>query len=133
MSNDYKNVQSAVDSMLNIKSVVRRKRKTEQNKRKDLFIQMVNNIELAIIRSQIAFTDLGIDYSSYDETYMEVIESLLYLHYGKDASELISYYLWDRVNPDGTVNPILDDDDNEIVLKTPQELWELVCRLNPKL
>ena len=35
MGNDYKNVQGAIDGMLNIKSVVRREKKTEQNKKKE--------------------------------------------------------------------------------------------------
>ena len=133
MSSDFKNVQSAIDSVLNVKSIVRRKRKSEQNKKKELFVNMINGIELAIIRSHVAFTDFGIDYSVYDETYMEIIDSLIYAHYGKDVAELISYYLWDRVNPDGSVNAILDEDDNEIVLKDTQQLWDLVCKLNPKI
>lgn len=133
MSNEYKNVQIAVDGMLNIKSSVRRKRKTEQNKKKELFVQMINGIEHAIIRSHIAFTDFGIDYSAYDDTFMTVIDSLIYMHFGKDAAELISYYLWDRVNPDGSINPVMDEDDNEIHLKDTEQLWELICKLNPKI
>jgi len=133
MSNDYKNVQTAIDGLLNIKSVVRRKKKTEQNRKKEMFIQIINGLEEAIIRSNIAMVDFGLDYSSYDETFLTVIDSLLYMNFGKDAAELISYYLWDRVNPDGSINPILDEEDNEIVLKDSHELWELLCKLNPKL
>ena len=133
MANDYTNVQTAIDGLLNVKSVVRRRKKTEQNRKKEMFIQVINGLEEAIIRSNIAMVDFGLDYSGYDETFLRVIDSLLYMNFGKDAAELISYYLWDRVNPDGSINPVFDEEDKEIVLKDAHELWELLCKLNPKL
>ena len=133
MSNDFRNVQTAVDGLLNIKSVVRRRKKTEQNKKKEMFTQIINGLEEAIIRSNIAMIDFGLDYSAYDETFLNVIDSLLYMNFGKDAAELISYYLWDRMNPDGSINPIFDEDEKEIILQDAHELWELLCKLNPKL
>jgi hypothetical protein len=133
MSNDFRNVQTAVDGLLNIKSVVRRRKKTEQNKKKEMFTQIINGLEEAIIRSNIAMIDFGLDYSAYDETFLNVIDSLLYMNFGKDAAELISYYLWDRMNPDGSINPIFDEDDKEILLQDAHQLWELLCKLNPKL
>ena len=133
MANDYKNVQTAVEELLNTKTVIRRKKKSEQNKKKELFVQTINNIETGIIRTTIAFADFGIDYSTYDEVYHIAIDSLIMIAFGKDAAELIGFYLWDRVNPDGSINPVLDEDDNEIILKDVHELWDLLCKLNPQL
>ena len=64
---------------------------------------------------------------------MTVIDSLIYMNFGKDSAELISYYLWDRMNPDGSINPIFDEEDKEILIQDPYELWDLLCKLNPKL
>jgi len=133
MSNDFKNVQTAIDGLLNVKCVVRRRKKTEQNKKKEMFVQIINGLEETIIRTNIAMIDFGLDYSKYDETFLMVIDALIYMNFGKEAAELISYYLWDRVNPDGTINPVLDEDNNEIIMNDPHQLWELLCKLNPKL
>ena len=38
MANDYTNVQTAIDGLLNVKSVVRRRKKTEQNRKKEMFM-----------------------------------------------------------------------------------------------
>ena len=133
MANDFKNVETAIDGLLNVKSVIRRRKKTEQNKKKEMFIQIINGLEEAIIRSNIALIDFGLDYSKYDETFMTVIDALIYMNFGKDSAELISYYLWDRVNPDGSINPIFDEDDKEILIQDSYELWDLLCKLNPKL
>ena len=132
-NNNYKNVQSAIDDLLNIKCSVRRKRRSEKNKKKELFMHIMNNMESAIIRSNVAFSDFGVDYSDYDEVYFSTIDALLLLAFGKDSAELILYYVWDRLNPDGTINPIYDENENEIVLKDIHQLWDLLCKLNPKL
>jgi hypothetical protein len=133
MSNDYKNIESAVDNLLNLKSFVRRKKRNEQDKRREIFVQIINGIEEVIIRSNIAMVDYGIDYSKYDDSFLMVIDALIYMNFGKEAAELISFYMWDRVNPDGSINPVLDEEDNEIVLKDANQLWDLILKINPKL
>jgi hypothetical protein len=133
MANDFKNVETAIDGLLNVKSVIRRRKKTEQNKKKEMFVQIINGLEEAIIRSNIALIDFGLDYSKYDETFMTVIDALIYMNFGKDSAELISYYLWDRMNPDGSINPIFDEEDKEIIIQDSYELWDLLYKLNPKL
>ena len=110
MASDFKNVQGAIDELLNVKSVVRRKKKTEQNKKKDLFIHAINNLEHTIIRTNIAFTDFGIDYSNYDDLFFAVIDVIL------------------------KMSPYLPpENENEIILKDAHQLWELLCKLNPKI
>ena len=37
------------------------------------------------------------------------------------------------INPDGSINPVLDEEDNEIVLKDANQLWDLILKVNPKL
>jgi len=40
---------------------------------------------------------------------------------------------YDRVNADGTINPLLINDDEELVLNNPTDLWNLMCKVNPKI
>lgn len=130
---DYKNVQSAVDSLLNVTSLVRRKKKKESDKKKELFVQMINHLEQAISRSNIAYVDLEMDMSRYDEKFYIIIDILLYMGFGPQCQDILSYYLWERIMPDGSVVPLLDEQNNEIYLNNAYELWELILRLNPKL
>ena len=60
------------------------------------------------------FTELKLDLSSYDEMYLQIIDSLLLLSFGKGGYELISFYLYDRNNPDGSNNTLVDEDGNVI-------------------
>jgi hypothetical protein len=86
-----------------------------------------------MIRTNIAFVEIGVDYSNYDDMFLTVIDALIYMQFGNEAAELISFYLFDRINPDGTINPIIDQDDVEIEIKDATHLWEIISRFDPKL
>ena len=73
--------------------------------------------------------DYGVNMARYDEPFFQIIDSLIYLHFGKEASEVIMFYLYERVNPDGTINDILDEDNNPIPLAGIEDLWELIKQL----
>jgi hypothetical protein len=74
-------------------------------------------------------SDFNIDITKYEELFYQIIDSLIYLHFGKEASEVIMFYLYERVNPDGTINDILDEDNNPIPLAGIEDLWELIKQL----
>jgi len=133
MTEEYREVKSAVDNILKINSVLRRKKKTESDKKRELFVQIINNIESTNIRSTLAYTDFSLDFQKYDELFYEIIDSLIYICFGKDCSDLISFYLWDRINTDNTINPVIDDLGNEIFIENAYELWDLITKINSKI
>ena len=73
--------------------------------------------------------DYGVNMARYDEPFFQIIDSLIYLHFGREASELIMFYLYERVNPDGTINDILDENNNPVPLAGVEDLWELIKQL----
>jgi len=133
MDSEYKQIQLGIDSILNTKTFIRRKKKNQTEKKKELFYQIINNIEELNSRQTIMYVDLDLDFSNYDEKYFIVIDSLLYLNFGKECTEVIGFYLYDRSNPDGTINPLIVNDSEELILNNPYELWNILCQINPKL
>ena len=45
---------------------------------------------------------------------------------GKELCELVFFYIYNRINPDGSINGLVDDSGNEIILETPTDLWLLI-------
>jgi len=125
----YNNIRLAVDRLLNIKSSVKRKKQAKHIQDKELFISVINALEMLQTRSNIVFSELKLDFSSYDETFFEIIDTLLLMHFGKDAFELISFYIWDKTSPDGTINEVFDDNDNIVPLNNATDLWNVVQKL----
>jgi hypothetical protein len=133
MIEDYREVKLAVDKILQTSSVIRRKKKNEAEKKRELFCSVINSIEELNIRGSLAFADLQLDMEKYDEKFFEVIDSLIYINFGKECAELIGFYLWNRVNQDGTINPIMTETEEEIFLESPYQLYDLLEKINPKL
>jgi hypothetical protein len=133
MIEDYREVKLAVDKILQTSSVIRRKKRNEAEKKRELFCSVINSIEELNIRGSLAFADLQLDMEKYDEKFFEVIDSLIYINFGKECAELIGFYLWNRVNQDGTINPIMTETEEEIFLESPYQLYDLLEKINPKL
>lgn len=133
MENEFKQIQAAVDNILNVSTIVRRKKKTESDKKREMFFQIITAIEEIQIRQNLMFMDLKLDFANYDEKFLSVIDALIYMQFGQDIAEIISFYVWDRIAPDGSITPLIAEDGSEIILNNPYELWALICALNPKL
>jgi hypothetical protein len=133
MAEDFKEIQIAVDGILNVKSYVRRKKRTELDKKKEMFVQMMNSMEEITIRQALMYADMDVDMFKYDEKFLSIIDLMYYLHFGESCSDIIAFYLYDRRNPDGTLNPLVDQAGQEIILETPYDLWNLMITINPKI
>ena len=85
------------------------------------------------VRSTLLNADLKLDFFNYDEKFYEVIDRLFTLHFGKEAAEIIFYYVYERINSEGEeANELLDQNDNVIPLNSPSDLWILVNHIKNK-
>lgn len=130
---EYKNIQSAVNSVLNVQSFVKRKSPKGPEKKRESFIRILNMMEEAIVRSSIMYSDLEIDMAKYDEKFFSVIDYLLLSSYGPQCYDLISFYLWERINENGEAQSLIDSQGQEINMQSPYDLWDLMIKINPKL
>jgi hypothetical protein len=129
----YRNLQTAVDNLLGIKSTVRRKRRTKIERNKEIFYHVVTLMEETIVRSNLAFQELNLDLMKYEDKFITVIELLLMMNFGEDAVDIILFYLYDRLNEDGSINPIKTTVGQEVLLSTPYDLWDFLAAANPEI
>ena len=95
MDNEYKQIQLGVDSILNANTIVRRKKRSNSDKKRETFFQLINSIEELNIRQHIMYADLQLDFSNYDEKFFNIIDILLHMNFGKQCTEVITFYLYD--------------------------------------
>jgi hypothetical protein len=125
----FDDIKKAVDQLLKINSTVKRKKKAYLDKQKDLFISIMNALQAAQIRTALTQAELKLDFGTYDEMFLQIIDSLILLHFGKEGYELISFYLYEKMNPDGSVNELHDDENNIVPSETPQDIWNILVKL----
>lgn len=128
-SNSFDDIKKAVDQLLKINSTVKRKKKAYVDKQKDLFTGILMAIQAIQTRTILTQTELKLDFSTYDEMFLQIIDSLILLHFGKEGYELISFYLYEKFNPDGSVNDILDENEEVVPTETIDDIWNILMKL----
>ena len=119
-------IRKSIDNIIGTDTFLKRKKKSEDDIQKAKFEKIIKTLEEIEVRGMILGNDLKLDFTSYDDKFYSVIDNLFSLHFGNDACELIFFYLYERLNPDGTTNDVADEDGNIIPLESPSDLWELV-------
>jgi len=126
-------LKRAFDALLNTSTSLKRKKKNTSDRKREMFLQIVTLCEAVITREVLLAADFKLHLDNYNEDFYQIIDSLLLLYLGKQGFELISFYLYDRINPDGTVNYLLDENQKEVKLETAEDLFNLLCKVNPSL
>jgi hypothetical protein len=127
-------LKQSLDQLLQADTSIKRKNKKAFDQKRDLFIHLINQFEYAISKSYLLEKDFAIDLSKYEENFYQVIDSLVLLSFGKEVYELLSFYFYERWNPDGTQNGIIiEETDEEIMIENAEELWAIIVRIKPNI
>ena len=93
------------------------------------FCEMVKMWDETWQRNNKLYSDTGIDLSDYDASYYNIIENAFLLLYGGKA-ELVFWWVYERYSEDGEIAVLVDEKDEEHILKTPLQLYKFIKKLN---
>ena len=116
---------------LNIKS------RTKDPTEKDLFVEIVNLLDECWTRSNVIEGQFGLGITNYEEPFYIVAENLIYMHYGDWQGDIILWWLFERLDKEGSLLPInLNDHDKkleeEVFIETIEELWYFIKKIEKK-
>jgi len=127
-------LKRSLDQLLQADTSIKRKNKKVFDQKKELFINLINQFEITLTRSYLIEKDFRINLSKYDENFYQIIDSLILLAFNKEIYEILSFYFYDRYNPDGSKNSlVIEETGEEIFLDSIEDLWRVVLSINPKL
>jgi hypothetical protein len=85
-------------------------------------------------RSGEMFSTIGVDFSSYDEDFLSIIDMLLFMQFDQQCFELISWYLYERMGPDGEADSkLLNENGEEVSMKNAYDLYDVLLKVNSNL
>jgi hypothetical protein len=129
------NLEAGFNKLFNSPIIIRKKKRDQALKKKALFISLVTQYEISLNKSVKLQTEFAIDLFDYEGSYYEVIDKLMLLMWGGDIYEIVTYYLYERLNLDGSLNSIIetneDGEETEVFLKTAEELYNYLLKINP--
>ena len=128
-------LQEAFEQLLNSPVLIRKQRRNKAFKKKILFISLIEQYEKALNKSTRLQSEFGLDLFEYEEPFYGVIDKLMLLTWGTNVYELVTFYLYERLNLDGTLNHLIETKEDgteiEIFLKTPEDLYNYLSQIIP--
>lgn len=135
MENDQhaEGIKQSIDDILGADTFLKPKKKTDDDIQREKFEKIIHLMQEVEVRGILLGEDLKLDFTSYDEKFYKIIDTLFEMQFGLDACEIIFYYLYERNNPDGSINELIDDEGNKVPLTSPSDLWHLVKKIQSRV
>ena len=130
---NVKKIKKYIDEVLNTKSSLIAKRPVKQDKLRELFCSILNEIQFINARAIGMKHDYAIDFTEYDDPFFKVISNLMELHFNDKQRSMINWWLYDKFLPSGDILILNDNETHEeIPTETPEDIWELLQRINKR-
>lgn len=126
-------VKEAIETIIGTGLSLKKKKKTTSDTDMEMFIYIITLLEQIESRSTLLNADFSLDLTNYDSSYYEIIDKLLELQYGKPATDLIHFYLYDRINMDGSINDLINEHGEIVPLSNATDLWYMVKEIHEKI
>lgn len=124
--NHARKIKSTIENIIGANATLKRRRKTEEDLNRECFEKLITLLEEIEVRSALLEEEFELGFYKYEEKFYAVIDALLNLYLGKEALEVLDFYLFGRFNPDGSENHITDENGNVVPLRNPTDLWNVI-------
>ena len=120
-------IKSYIDDILGTKSSLRDKLPSKKSKEKQLFCEVLQNLQFVNGRTMGMKHDYKVNFMEYDDPFYVAIEDLFKLHYTQEQRNVINWWLYDKFLPTGEVLILTNKDTEEIIpSETPEDIWDLI-------
>lgn len=130
-------------------NIGKREIKSKKQGPKLKFVSIVTMFD-SLDKRSFEVESFGIDLVDYEDAYFTLIEDLIFEMYGEWKTQLIMWYVYERLDEEGNLTPLLvseieddeeemedDDEDDEIegeevLIETPEQLYDFIKQLEKK-
>jgi hypothetical protein len=117
---EINNIKILFDKVLGANTTVKDNIKSTESTVFEILIQKADD-SLNIEDKLFEIADISIE--KITDPLWFVIENQFKLIYGEEATELIMWYLMERLDEDNNVTALEDEEENRIILNKPIDLW----------
>ncbi len=120
---NIENIKNSLEKITKSKLSLSRKKITEEDRKRLLFEKIISTLEIVDNRTALIYRDFGIDLSTIEERFYELVDSLLEFSFDKTVKDLIYFYCFGRIDENGNLIPLKDVNNNDVYLENVQTLW----------
>ena len=130
---NVKHIKKYIDDILGAKSSLREKLPSKISHKKQLFCEILQNLQFVNGRTMGMKHDFKINMMEYDDPFYIALENMFHLHYTQEQRNIINWWLYDKYLPTGEVLMLTDKDTEEVIPSdTPEDIWDLIQEQNEK-
>ena len=127
-------IKSYIEDILGAKSSLRKKLPTKKSREKELFCEILNNLQFVNARTLGMKHDYKVNMMEYDDPFYIAIENLFRLNYTQEQRNVINWWLYDKFLPTGEILILTDKETSEeIPSDTPEDIWYLIQKNEKKV
>ena len=120
-------IKSYIEDVLGAKGNLRDKLPAKISYKRDLFCQVLQNLQFVNGRTLGMKHDYKVNFMDYDDPFYVALENLLKLHYTQEQRNLINWWLYEKYLPSGEILVLTDKETEEIIPSdTPEDIWNLM-------
>ena len=131
--NQRKELKEVIENILGAPLGVSIVSNTEEEKLKVEFLKTIDLFEDVWKRQNKLEDEMGLDFSTYDDSFFRVIEGIIHFSFAPTAAEAILFYVYSRYDGDDKLIPFVDEDGEERLFANSEDLWEYLLYLTDKL
>lgn len=120
------NVKKSVDTILGIKTSIKRVKKQSDDHRRILFSKIIDSIIEVEERSIVIDEMLGLDMRKYNKPYFNIFDMLFEYTFNKKQISAINFYMYDRYTEDGIMIPFKNHNGEIFNIETSEQLYDYI-------
>jgi len=127
MNEKFKNLSELIGKGVKVKENKKSIKKNEEV----FFLDLIEN--MCQIEAVNAVLDtVGIHVEKYDNPYVRSIRMMMEKHFGELQTEIILWWVFDSITPEGGIYPLMDEKGTKHLIKTPLQLYKFLKRYDGK-
>ena len=129
MIDPKKKIRQTLFSIHPISYRIKVKQPDKETMDKKLFIDVIKQLRQIEERRDFMESEIGMDMTTYEDQFFNVIENLMKMHFKKEQLALIQMYLYQLVPDkewDGTITIEKNKKEQIVNFKTPEEVWSVI-------
>ena len=120
-------IKSYIEDVLGTKSSLRDKLPAKKSQEKQLFCEILRNLQFVNTRTIGMKHDYKINMMDYDDPFYVALENLFKLNYTQEQRNVVNWWLYDKYLPTGEVLVLTNKETGEdIPSETPEDIWDLI-------
>ena len=128
---DLAGIKNLFEEVLQVDLKIEGEVLTPQEQEKKFFLLFVDSYREAVLRSQLLGEQYGIDLWEYENLYAKSLEGIIYLAFPEPVAELILWYVYEHtLAEDDSDRMVTDEEGNEYLISTSEELYELILKMD---